>query len=168
MALPSVERVREVLDYDPESGVFRWKVRPSNRVRVGEIAGCVEQVGGYRLISVDGKLIKAARLAWFYMHGEWPPMHVDHENLIRDDDRIRNIRPCTRSENQRNRSRQSNNTSGYKGVTWHRGLRKWAAQINVRGRKKFLGSFLTPSAAAKAYDEAAKVMHGTFARVNGG
>jgi hypothetical protein len=91
----SLERLREVLDYDPETGWLIWRVRLSPRGGPGERAGCVK--GGYRRIAIDGRSYTASHLAWFHFHGEPPEDLVDHENLDKDDNRIKNLRDATHS-----------------------------------------------------------------------
>ena len=95
-----------------------------------------------------------------------PNVEVDHINGDRLDNRRSNLRPCSHAGNQRNRTRQSNNRSGYKGVCWHGQHRKWHAQLNYHGRTLHLGYFDRPSEAAHAYDQRARELHGDFARLN--
>lgn len=163
MAL-TADYLREVLDYDPETGVFRWKQHLSNRRGAGEIAGCVCKRDGYNLVGINGTVYKANRLAWLYVHGEWPPRYVDHINGMTGDDRIANLRLATPAENLWNRGKQKNNTSGYKGVTYHPGTGKWWARINRHGKTYRLGLHKTPEEAHAAYAEAAERLHGDFAR----
>lgn len=89
--------------------------------------------------------------------------HVDHINGDTLDNRRCNIRVCTPAENMRNRPIQSNSTSGYKGVSWHKHRSKWRAQIKINGRKKHLGYFDNPKDAYMAYCLAAAELHGRFA-----
>lgn len=160
--LPTHNEVLEALEYDPESGVFRWKTRPSNRVSVGDIAGRV-MWHGYRLVSINGAVVLAHRLAWFYVHGEWPAGQIDHINAVRGDNRISNLRVASIAENNRNcRRRQSR--SGLKGVTWHAKTKKWVAQIKKDYRTHYLGLFPRKEDAHAAYRAAAKRLHGEFAR----
>lgn len=107
-------RLLELLHYDPDFGEFR------NRVRRGQIglAGfrtASEHGRGYRTLKVDGRKYLAHRLAWFYVHGEWPPrgLEIDHVNRVRDDNRISNLRVVTRSENNRNRGSSVKSRSPY-------------------------------------------------------
>jgi hypothetical protein len=88
---------------------------------------------------------------------------VDHIDLNRLNNQRANLRVCTRKENSRNRGNQANNTSGLKGVSWHKSARKWCAQIKVAGKKKYLGVFATPELAHEAYRKAALELHGAFA-----
>lgn len=90
----------------------------------------------------------------------------DHRNGIRTDNRRVNLRRCTYAENAMNGCMQKNNTSGYKGVSWHKDNRRWSAHIQDKGKSVHLGSFFCLIKAARAYDEAAKERFGEFARLN--
>lgn len=159
---PPLSRIKEVLAYDPNNGVFHWMRSTSNRAPAGSIAGSVNK-HGYRMIRVDNVDYRACRLAWLIVHGEMPKGDIDHINGSRDDDRIANLRDATRQENIRNSKRRSDNTSGFKGVAWHRGAKKWTASI-FTGKSVHLGLFDTAEAAATAYSQAAKRFFGEFAR----
>lgn len=91
---------------------------------------------------------------------------VDHIDLNKLNNRRNNLRICTNAENQRNRVRPANNTSGFKGVYFNKGRNKYASQIRYDNKKKFLGYFTSAIDAAKAYDLAAKRIFGQFARLN--
>lgn len=93
-------------------------------------------------------------------------MEVDHRNGDRLDNRKENLRLCSRAENNMNRPKQKNNTSGFKGVVWHKHNKKWLAQIGINRIKKAIGYFDDIKEAAKAYDESAIKYHGKFARLN--
>lgn len=158
-------RLRELLSYDPETGVFRWRVYRARNARAGDVAGRIikaapDKGGGYRSIGIDGSEYLAQRLAWLHMTGEWPPAQVDHENRNRDDNAWRNLRDATRSQNQANRPAQANNTSGFKGVAFHKGAGRWRATLG----KRHLGLFDSPEQAHAAYAEAARGAFGEFAR----
>lgn len=153
-------RLKELLSYDPETGVFTRIVRTSSNARIGDIAGCLTPYG-YRQISIDGKDYLSHRLAWLYMTGAWPTDQMDHINGVRDDNRFVNLHEATDAENQQNRALPSNNTSGFLGVSWHKPTNKWRADIMIAGHQKFLGYFTTPEAAHEAY-LAAKAIHHPF------
>lgn len=159
----TVERLREVLDYDQETGVFAWKISTSNSVKIGDVAGSING-DGYRKIKLDGREYQAHRLAWIYVTGEWPKEFIDHINSTRLDNRFSNLREATHAENRRNVGKQTNNSSGFKGVCWHNQTQRWQAQIAVNGRNKYLGLFDTPEAAHAAYRVAAEKLHGEFSR----
>ena len=151
-------RLKELLNYDPDTGVFAWLVKPSKRVNVGAIAGCV-MVIGYREIGIDGKSYYAHRLAFLYMTGAWPIDQLDHRNGIRDDNRWDNLREATNAENCQNQVMPCTNKSGFMGVSRFRN--KWRARIKIAGREKHLGFFDAPEDARAAY-LAAKVEHHAF------
>jgi hypothetical protein len=98
----NAEQLRVLIEYSPETGEFVWKVSPGKNTPIGSVAGSITSKG-YRVIKILGRRLPAARLAWLYVHGEWPPELMDHRNGVRDDDRIANLRPCTNSENGQNR-----------------------------------------------------------------
>jgi hypothetical protein len=157
------ERLRELLHYDPATGVFTRLVKTNRNVRVGDVAGWVNR-RGYRYISVDGRLYFAHRLAWLYVTGEWPADQIDHINGIPGDNRWANLRLATGSQNQANARKRADNTSGYKGICWHGPKRKWQARIWVNSRNKSLGYFDSPADAHAAYVVAAQHHFGSFAR----
>jgi len=156
------ERVMELLDYDPATGIFTWKVRRGCRP-AGSEAGALRS-DGYTAIRINGKDYLAHRLAFLLSHG-YLPKEIDHINLIKDDNRIENLREATRQENLRNTGKNSKNTSGYKGVCWHKHNGKWCALAqDANRRRKFLGYFHTPEAASAAYEAYAITLHGAFYR----
>jgi hypothetical protein len=159
----TAERLRELLHYDPSTGIFTWRVRRCGRALVGATAGSLN-ADGYVHIRVDGGRYKAHRLAVLYMTGEWPVRDVDHENLCRSDNRWNNLRRATRSQNCANSRRPRNNTSGFKGVSWHGAGKAWVARVMVKGESRYLGLFDTPEAAHAAYSAAAMEAHGSFSR----
>ena len=91
---------------------------------------------------------------------------IDHENQNTFDNCRRNLRPASRSDNGANRRKQTNNTSGFKGVCWHKAANKWMAQITVKGVNHYIGLFKSRLAAARAYNQAARRYFGTFACLN--
>ena len=136
----TVEYLRSVLHYSPATGIFTWKVRCSSRVKVGDVAGCLDG-HGYLLIRVCSRLHRAHRLAWLYVYSEWPKDQIDHINRIRTDNRIANLRDVSNKQNGQNASKPSNNTSGHPGVRWHKRASKWVAQIQHNQKQIHLGCF---------------------------
>jgi hypothetical protein len=96
----TAERLRKLLAYDPETGVFRWKVQ-RGRVRAGSIGGTLIK-SGCHMIAIDWRTYPAHRLAWLCVHGCWPVDQIDHVNGIRTDNRIANLREAIRNENNEN------------------------------------------------------------------
>ena len=157
-------RLLEVLSYDRATGVFIWAQNPnSGPPRKGEIAGCLRP-NGYIEIGIDGNYYQAHRLAWFYCNGFWPNGYLDHKDLNKKNNRIINLREATFSQNRSNTRAMRDNTSGLKGVVWHKRDKKWQAQISADGRQRHLGLFDTKQAAHEAYCIAAVKYHGQFAR----
>jgi len=150
--------LQEMLHYDPETGVFTWKVSTSNRVRVGSIAGTLN-TQGYITIQINNKAYYAHRLAWYFSHGEWPTDQIDHANGVRSDNALANLRACSGAENSQNLGTRKTRTKGLLGTTWlpDRGL--WLSQISARGRKLYLGLFPTPEEAHEAYLKAKRELH---------
>lgn len=152
----TVERLRELLDYDPETGVFRWKERPEHCSRdkswntkwCGQVAGTLSKANGYIIISIGKRNFYSHRLAWLFVHGEWPRL-LDHRNRIKSDNRLKNLREATVSQNAQNTPLKSNNTSGYRGVSFFKKNSTWAAQVNSFGKHIHLGYFKTPQEAAR-------------------
>lgn len=162
----TVGRLREVLRYDPETGVFTWRNRTGAFARLnGQAAGNLNKHTGYVQISVDGYNHAAHRLVHLYMTGRWP-IGVDHMNRDRGDNRWCNLREADQSRNSANQTMSKNNTSGYKGVTWHKKTKKWHAQITVDRRHIGLGLYADPAEAHKAYMRAAARYFGEFARAS--
>jgi len=159
----SVKVLREYLDYDPETGVLRWKKVPSNRVKLGAVAGTPRKAG-YVSVSLHGNNMLAHRLIWAYVTGAWPRSRVDHRNMIRNDNRFDNLRLTTNSQNMANMRKRRTNVSGYKGVTWAPKIQRYIANIKVNMQPIYLGCFMDPVTAHEAYKKAALKYFGEFAR----
>ncbi len=169
---PSQSTVKSLLDYDPATGIFVWKNRPSvsrgNRIinsrNAGKIAGSPD-AKGYIRICINNVTYAAHCIAWLYVHAEWPWCEIDHRDGVTSDNRIQNLRKATFSQNKTNQKRRSDNRSGLKGVKWHIQAKKWWARIQSNGERMSLGMFDCPAAAHLAYVVAADKYHGEFARV---
>ena len=156
------ERLKEVLDYDPETGHFTARITRSNLLRGARTGHKNKGVSRYILIRVDGRSYFAHKLAWFYMYGRWPPAQLDHINLVTFDNRISNLREATRTQNCANCPKPRNNKSGKKGVHFAKHTGKWRARISKA--RIHLGYFATAEEAHAAYIAAALALHGEFAR----
>jgi hypothetical protein len=135
--LPTLERVKELLDWQSISGEFIWRVRTGNNIAAGTRAGWINK--GYRKITIDGVDIFAHRLVWFWNHGVWPKNGMDHINGQGLDNRLENLRDSTSSVSAFNRGRPRNNTSGIVGVCFDNG--KWRARIEVNYNQIELGRY---------------------------
>jgi HNH endonuclease/AP2 domain len=162
----TAERLRELMEYDPETGVFKWR-RGRGGVWAGTVAGTVDPSTGYVRIYVDQKNHHAHRLAWLHVTGAWPEGQIDHRDLDRANNRFANLRPATNAQNMQNASLYANNKSGYRGVSWSRGSRKWWVQVKANGVHYNGGYFDDVEEAAKARDRLAEMLHGEFVRLNG-
>lgn len=140
--------LKEILDYDPNTGEFRWKVNKGTRAIAGSIAGNIN-INGYRVIWIDRKLYKAHRLAWLYHYGTHPIDQIDHKNGIRADNGIDNLRQVTNQQNQQNVKRRKHNTSGITGVHWDTKSKKWRAKIMHKNKSINLGLYDDINEAAK-------------------
>jgi len=149
------ELLKELLHYDPETGVFAWRYRDIkfcknkalqttwNKQFSYKICGHVRETNknNYCWIAVLNKVYRAHRLAWLYVNGNWPVNHIDHINGDGLDNRILNLRDVTNSENRKNGRLHPKSKSGYSGIYWNKINKKWIAQIGVDGKVKYLGSF---------------------------
>ena len=157
------ERLKQLLHYNPDTGVFTWMRSPARCIKAGDVAGGVNKATGYIVIRLDGKLYPSHRLAFLDQTGEFPPADVDHKNGVRSDNRWVNLRPATRFENHGNCGARQGSGSGIKGVSWHRKAKKWQARIQVHGRTYYLGLFGTTEEANDCYQGAASLIFGEFA-----
>lgn len=145
--------LKSILNYNPDTGIFTWKVSNSPRVKIGSVAGGLNN-HGYIVIVINKKHYLAHRLVCLYMYGKLPPERMDHINHVRDDNRIINLRLASSQENNRNASRRKDNKSGCVGVSWHPKANKWQAYINVNNNEIYLGVFLDIDDAIKARKQA--------------
>lgn len=157
-----LKHLKELLSYSPETGDFTW-LEKRGRVAAGEVAGHLDSRGYIRII-IDGKKYRAHRLAWFYVHGKWPEDQIDHVNGKCSDNRLKNLREATCSQNNFNKPLQKNNTSGVKGVYWHKGKQRWRAICRVDGKRYTVGNFVELEKAAEAIKDFREANHGLFAR----
>jgi hypothetical protein len=154
----TAERLREVLHYDPETGVFLWRAALSSKTVPGTRAGQLKP-SGYRYIGLFGGRYPEHRLAYLYTEGNWPDDEVDHLNLVKDDNRYKNLRPCSHAENHQNRGLSRANQSGIVGVGWHKLRGRWRSCITVGGKQCHLGLFDSPDEAHAAYLSAKARLH---------
>jgi HNH endonuclease len=155
--------LRSILSYDPVTGIFRWIASPNHRagkINPGDEAGYIGSTKPYRYITIDGAAYSAHRLAWLYMTGSFPPHQVDHKDLNKTNNAWDNLRRATGNQNQANKPKTKQNTSGLKGVNFLRG--KWRAQITHNGKTMHIGVYDTLEDGHEAYCREAKRLHGEF------
>lgn len=156
-----LEKLRKNLHYNPLTGEWTWLISQSNAIQAGRKAGAVTD-RGYLRVRLHGVGYYSARLAWFYMTGEWPKEQIDHVNRDRLDDRWENLREASFGQNQMNTGLPSNNTSGIKGVSWRGQSQKWEARVS----NIYLGLFDTIEQAEAARDAFVVEWHEEFAVTN--
>lgn len=152
----TAQRAREVLDYDPLTGDLVWKVCLNPRVPAGQK---VTHIGGkgYITVGIDGKHYQAHRVAWLITYGVWPVSELDHDNQIRHDNRLTNLKDTTRLGNMKNRKKFLRNSSGHTGV-YATPAGSWIARICVNKKQVNLGTFSTIAEAVTAR-QAANTQH---------
>ena len=159
----SAEFVREIFNYNPKTGLLIWKVMLSKRAVAGKTAGALDDQGRIK-IGIRNKDYFAHRIIWLWMTGKWPRYEVDHRDENKANNRWKNLREATSSQNHRNRGAPKNNRSGYKGVCFDNRKKAWLATINIKiGKRKkhiHIGWYKTAEKAHKAYCARALKVHG--------
>lgn len=159
----SADEVRRLFSYDPTTGKIYRRVAMSKHPAGSE---CGNYQDDYIYVAYKRRLMLAHRLAWALHYGEWPEGLLDHINTNRMDNRISNLRLATIAANNRNRAPDSRSTTGIKGVMFDKKAGKYVAKITMEKRTFDLGRFDDPNAAAIAYNNAARQLHGEFAWLN--
>jgi hypothetical protein len=150
MAAPivSIDRLRLVLSYDKTTGVFERLIKVNRNSVIGEEVGSVNRVNGYRYIRIDGRAYLHHRLAWFYVHGQWPDDQIDHIDGNRLNNSVVNLRPASSKQNRENRELSTSNKTGYRGVFYRKDKDKYRASVKHNGKSQHLGYFNTAEEAA--------------------
>ena len=154
--------LKELLDYNKDTGIFTWKQRTSNRIKVGNIAGNLHSCG-YIELKVKNNRVLAHRLAWLYEHGELPIL-IDHINGDKKDNRICNLRQASYSENAYNSKIRIDNKSGVRCVSWNKTHNKWEVRIKLDGKLKNFGNYEDLDLAKKVADKIRNLEHKEFYR----
>lgn len=181
-SLPSVELLKQLFDYNPETGKLYWKARPDSMFEgrkypsshvaniwngkfSGKEAGSPNGTGHIR-VNLPERRVVAHWIAWALHYGEWPPSDsdIDHRNLNGMDNRISNLRLATRSQNSHNKNAPSNNVSGVKGVSWHKRGGKWQVKFGLFGKQHYLGLFSDFDEAVMVRKKAVERLVGEFSR----
>jgi len=143
------EKLKTILSYNHETGIFIWKIPKPGGIKVGDIAGTL-RTDGYIQIEADRKLYYAHRLAWFFKYGYSPENNIDHIDRIKHHNWISNLREVSNQCNARNCGNFINNTSGVKGVSWDKNRGKWFAHVAINNKPKNLGEYFSFSNAVCA------------------
>jgi hypothetical protein len=154
--------------YEELSAAFAYNPLTGVVVRLGFRPGPVGTVDGkgYLHVSFHHKFIRLHRLGWFLVHRSTPPDGIDHEDRNKQNNVLKNLRPCTCKQNAGNSGMHKHNTSGLRGVSKNSRSGMWHAQIKLDGKQTYLGRFNAPEDAARCYDAAARKHFGAFATVN--
>lgn len=166
--LPPIEYLRQLLDYDPETGHLTWKERPFstkqwNAKFVGKRAGSIH-CKGYIAVGIDGKVYLAHRIIWAIFYGNEPEYQIDHKDMNPANNKIDNLREATASQNRWNERARRNNKLGIKGVHYCKKDKKYIAELKVNYKRVAHSYHATLDEAQKAYEKAAQLYHGEFAR----
>lgn len=151
------ERLRILVNYCEQTGVFRWS-ESAHKPLIGKIAGNPNS-NGYIKFSIGGRTYMAHRLAWLYVYGKWPTNTIDHMDGDRTNNRISNLRDVTQLVNRQNVRRTVSGKDSPLGVTLHKKSQRWQAQIRVHGKSVYLGLFDCKNEAHNAYLAAKRAFH---------
>lgn len=143
-----VEKLRSYFTYKRSTGELRWAVQKSARAPVGALAGTPHSKG-YLRVMVDGKNMYVHRIAWAIVHGEFP-LQIDHKNTNRADNRLRNLRPATNSQNNHNKKTRKATNTGEPNVYFDVRYGSYRACIYADGKRIHLGSFKSLAKAKRA------------------
>lgn len=155
--LPSQARIKELLRYDPNTGLFTWAQSRGPNI-AGTQAGWVHKTG-YIYIGIDGKAYKAHRVAWVFVHGDAPQGLLDHVDRNPQNNRIANLREVSEHQSNQNKRLYKNNRAGVKGIGWQANARKWRVRIQANGHVHHLGTYETFDAAVKAREAGEQRLH---------
>jgi hypothetical protein len=154
----TAERLREILDYCPETGVFHWNISPSRNTKRGSISGTKSKKDGYIRIKINCQSYLAHRLAWLHFYGRFPAGCIDHIDCNRSNNAINNLRDVTPEINSQNLKTSSSKTANpYLGVS--KIGDKFQAQIRINKKLKYIGLFETAAAAHEAYLREKRIHH---------
>lgn len=162
MPILTEKRLKSLLKYEPDTGVWTWLMTRNHRSRAGSRAGTIHR-NGYRIIEIDGRSYRSSRLAYLYMTGNHSAELIDHIDHKKDNDAWVNLRQASHNQNQYNQKMRVDNTSGVKGVRWEKQAGKWRADIKFQGKSMYLGLFTTLESAAEAVASTRAALHKEFA-----
>jgi len=150
--------------FEYKDGFLIRKTTVSHNAKQGDVIHQIEP-RGYVVVLINGKTYKVHRLI-FLMHHGYLPEKIDHIDCNKTNNKIENLRPATHTQNLQNRPKYRNNTSGLKGVSFHKKTSKWQSSIRIAGKQKYLGIFESKEDAYSVYCDACKKNHGSFSNIN--
>lgn len=136
-----IKTLKELLDYDCESGNLIWKVKLNRSIKVGSVAGTINKYNKYVIVTINKKKYMAHRIIWAINYGYWPKKEIDHIDHSRSNNKLINLREVTPKENQRNTSLYCNSKSGVMGVNFTKATSRWSVFIKPHDKNLYLGSF---------------------------
>ena len=157
----SQEFLNQIFEY--RDGELYWKIKPSNSVKIGNKAGCLDTSNGYYVVRIKGKMHGLHRIV-FAMHYDVFPKMIDHIDGNPKNNKIENLRKADDKQNQWNQKLHSRNTSGFKNVFFRKDKKKWACRLQVNGKTISRGAFNTPEEASVYAEQLRIQFHGEFAR----
>ncbi|AHI60705.1 HNH endonuclease [Escherichia phage vB_EcoS_AKS96] len=160
--MPPLDFLRGILSYNPETGKLTWTSKVSSKTIIGSEAGTLHKASGRYQVQIQGKIYKSSRIAFYLYYGFEPVGAVDHINRDPSDDRISNLRDASLNQNGMNKSMMSNNTSGYKGVSYSKRRNEYIAYVKINGKMMFGGWFKKKEEAAKVAASMRESIHGEF------
>lgn len=149
-SLLTLDYLKQLLHYTPETGVFTWRETRNGKVKVGQEAGYLNSPVPHRRVEINGKSYGAHRLAWYYVHGYFPLGVIDHIDGNPNNNILTNLRECSQAENIRNTRKSKNNATGETGVYWHSRDKVWHASAGFNDRLQHLGYFINKEDALAA------------------
>lgn len=157
------QRLRDLFHYDPETGFLTNRVNRGRRAKIGMVCGTGPCPKGYLTVVISKKSYRLHRIIWAYVHGEWPEV-LDHKDCNGCNNRLKNLRIATKSQNMMNSRKRGDNTSGVKGICWNREKSKWTASLWKNGKQKFLGYFENKNEAIDLLQKTRLQLHGDFSK----
>lgn len=159
MDIPSVQRLRQVFDYDPYTGILTWRFKISSNIRIGDVAGC-DDGRGRLCVRVNDVLMLVHRVAWAVFTGHHPDNEIDHRDGDPSNNRIQNLRNVCHTVNMQNMHKaRKDNKTGFLGVMMDKKTSRFRANISINGRQTNLGTFATAEEAHAVYVAAKRRFH---------